>query len=294
MDDYEYDKMAIVGRGAFGTVYLGRKGSGEKVILKQIVIDHMNEQELETSLREVKVMSLLDHPHIIKYYDSFVSEGLLTIVMEFATKGTLYEYLLKQKDVLLPQEIILNLFAQLCLALQHIHSKRILHRDITTRNILLTGCHGQIVKLTDFGISKVLTSRNKTASVVGTPCYLSPELCEGKLYGTHSDVWALGCVLYNMCTLRQAFQAQTLGGLVYQIMNESIVPVSEKYDQGVMEMLQLMLDRDPLNRPSVSALLSHRLLAPVVYTVITGLGCLLKSRHKSLEEDSQAKFYWDV
>ncbi|XP_046669961.1 serine/threonine-protein kinase Nek8-like isoform X1 [Homalodisca vitripennis] len=238
-------------------------------------------------------MSLLNHPHIIKYYDSYASEGLLTIVMEFATKGTLHEYLQKQKGELLPQEIILNLFGQLCLALQYIHNKRTLHRDITTRNILLTGCHGQIVKLTDFGISKVLTSRNKTSSVVGTPCYLSPELCEGKPYGTHSDVWALGCVLYNMCTLRQAFQAQTLGGLVYKIMNDSIEPVSDKYDQGIMEMLQLMLDRDPLTRPSVSALLSHRLLVPVVYNIITSLGCLLKPQQKSLEEDNQAKFYWN-
>ncbi|KAG8252591.1 Serine/threonine-protein kinase Nek8 [Homalodisca vitripennis] len=135
--------------------------------------------------------------------------------------------------------------------------------------------------------------RNKTSSVVGTPCYLSPELCEGKPYGTHSDVWALGCVLYNMCTLRQAFQAQTLGGLVYKILNDSIEPVSDKYDQGIMEMLQLMLDRDPLTRPSVSALLSHRLLVPVVYNIITSLGCLLKPQQKSLEEDNQAKFYWN-
>ncbi|XP_054276217.1 serine/threonine-protein kinase Nek8-like [Macrosteles quadrilineatus] len=276
----EYDKLVLVGRGAFGTVYLCRKGSGERVILKQIVIEHLNEKELKDTVQEVKVMSLLKHPHIIRYQDSFISQGALVIVMEYATKGTLYEYLQIQSE-LLPQEKVLSFFTQLCLALQYIHSKKILHRDITTRNILLTGSQGQIIKLTDFGISKMLTSRSKTSSVVGTPCYLSPELCQGKAYGTHSDVWALGCVLYNMCTLRQPFQAQTLAAVVMEIMHGAIEPISPLYDSGIMEILGLMLDRDPLNRPSVDDVLSHRLVAPVALTIITSLGSLAKRTNQT-------------
>uniref|UniRef100_A0A1B6CD91 non-specific serine/threonine protein kinase n=1 Tax=Clastoptera arizonana TaxID=38151 RepID=A0A1B6CD91_9HEMI len=153
-------------------------------------------------------MSSLNHPNVIKYIHSFLNDDCLVIIMEYATKGTLNDYLNQQKGKLLSQEKILHIFGQLCLALQYLHSKNILHRDITTNNILLTGCYQHVIKLSDFGLSKVLSSKSRNSSLVGTPCYLSPELCQGRAYGIHSDIWALGCVLYNMCTLKQAFQAQ--------------------------------------------------------------------------------------
>ncbi|CAG2068093.1 unnamed protein product, partial [Timema podura] len=101
---------------------------------------------------------------------------------------------------------VVNLFCQLLLAIQHIHSKKILHRDIKTANILLTR-NKDFVKLGDFGISKILASKSKAETVVGTPCYLSPELCEGRPYNEKSDIWALGCVLYEMMALHRAFRA---------------------------------------------------------------------------------------
>lgn len=128
---------------------------------------------------------------------------------------------------------------------------------------------------------------------MGTPSYLAPELCEGKPYGTHSDVWALGCILYNMSTLRSAFDAETLAGLVMKIMQGSIEPISEQYNSGLMEMLKLMLDRDPLNRPNVAAIISHRLLVPVIYNIITSLGNLWKINiDPSLGSNEENKFYW--
>ncbi len=101
----------------------------------------------------------------------------------------------------LPEEEIANLFSQIVLPLQLVHSRQILHRDLKTQNIFLTKAQDH-VKIGDFGISKILSSKSKAYSVVGTPCYISPELCEGKPYNQKSDVWALGCVLYEMCTLK--------------------------------------------------------------------------------------------
>ncbi len=101
----------------------------------------------------------------------------------------------------LPEEEIANLFSQIVLPLQLVHSRQILHRDLKTQNIFLTKTQDH-VKIGDFGISKILSSKSKAYSVVGTPCYISPELCEGKPYNQKSDVWALGCVLYEMCTLK--------------------------------------------------------------------------------------------
>ncbi len=87
----------------------------------------------------------------------------------------------------------------------------------------------QIVKIGDFGISKVLSSKSKANTVVGTPCYISPELCEGKPYNQKSDIWALGCVLYELCTLQRAFDAPNLPALVLKIMRGTVAPLSETY-----------------------------------------------------------------
>lgn len=103
--------------------------------------------------------------------------------------------------------------------MQYIHHKRILHRDIKTSNIFLTS--NGTVKIGDFGISKVLENTlDQASTVVGTPYYMSPEVCENKPYTFKSDVWALGCVLYELCTLKHAFDANNLLGLIFKIMRE--------------------------------------------------------------------------
>jgi NIMA (never in mitosis gene a)-related kinase 1/4/5 len=102
------------------------------------------------------------------------------------------------------------------LALEYVHGRKVLHRDLKTQNIFLTG--NNTVKLGDFGISKVLENTNRAAmTVVGTPYYMSPEVCQNSPYSYKSDVWALGCVLYELCTLKHAFSADNLLGLVYKI-----------------------------------------------------------------------------
>ncbi len=207
MEDYE--KVKVVGRGAFGTVYLCRRrrsGSNANVIVKQIPVEQLSLSDRQATLNEVKVLSMLHHPNIIEYHDSFVDENkAMAIVMEYAAGGNLFEYLEEraEKGSFLSEEEIGHLFGQLVLPLQLVHSRHVLHRDLKTQNIFLTKTR-EHVKIGDFGISKILSSKSKAYSVVGTPCYISPELCEGKPYNQKSDVWALGCVLYEMCTLKYA------------------------------------------------------------------------------------------
>ena len=100
------------------------------------------------------------------------------IVMEYMEGGTLFDFLQQQNGQLLEEKEILRIFVQMLISLQHVHSKQILHRDLKTQNILLNKTKA-VVKIGDFGISKVLSSKSKAYSVVGTPCYISPELCEG-------------------------------------------------------------------------------------------------------------------
>ncbi|XP_049781370.1 serine/threonine-protein kinase Nek8-like, partial [Schistocerca cancellata] len=131
----------------------------------------------------------------------------LHIVMEYLPGGTLRDFLRARDGRLLPQQDVVTWASQLVLALYHIHSLNVLHRDITSSNILLTANH-RCLKIGDFGISKILARyKSRAQTLVGTPCYLSPELCDGRDYGRESDIWATGVVIYEMLALRRPFEA---------------------------------------------------------------------------------------
>ncbi|XP_068085593.1 serine/threonine-protein kinase Nek9 [Anabrus simplex] len=205
MDNYRL--LRSIGRGAFGNVTLYERLSDHKqVVIKQIPVYPMEESEEEVTHNEVQVISKLSHPLIIDYYGSFIENMTLNIVMEYAAGGTMSDYLKERQGKLMAQQEVLHLFTQIMLALRHIHSNNVVHRDLTTKNIFLCG-KKHIIKVGDFGLSKILESRSKASSVVGTPNYLSPELCEGQEYNQKCDMWALGCVLYEMLTLNKAFDA---------------------------------------------------------------------------------------
>ena len=112
----------------------------------------------------------------------------------------------------------------MCLAIYYMHERRILHRDLKTQNIFLT--NGK-VKLGDFGISKVLDSTVQlTSTVIGTPYYMSPEQFKYKPYSYKTDIWALGCVIYEMCSLRHAFDAQNMNALAVKVLNGTYTKIS--------------------------------------------------------------------
>lgn len=126
---------------------------------------------------------------------------------------------------------------QLALGIKTIHSNKILHRDIKSSNLFLTS-NGSI-KIGDFGISKVLETAHESAeTLVGTPYYLSPEACENKPYGYKSDIWALGCVLYELCTLNYAFQANNIGGLVVKILTNQVERIPNVYSNNLADLVQ--------------------------------------------------------
>nr|XP_040125127.1 serine/threonine-protein kinase Nek8 isoform X7 [Ictidomys tridecemlineatus] len=183
-----------------------RKADQKLVIIKQIPVEQMTKEERQAAQNECQVLKLLNHPNVIEYYENFLEDKALMIAMEYAPGGTLAEFIQKRCNSLLEEETILHFFVQILLALHHVHTHLILHRDLKTQNILLDK-HRMVVKIGDFGISKILSSKSKAYTVVGTPCYISPELCEGKPYNQKSDIWALGCVLYELASLKRAFEA---------------------------------------------------------------------------------------
>ncbi|KAK3864146.1 hypothetical protein Pcinc_030134 [Petrolisthes cinctipes] len=270
-----YETMQAIGRGAYGNVYLYRRLYDNKhIVIKKIPMESITKAEGELTKNEVRVLSMLQHPNIIEYYDNFIENNTMMIVMEYAPGGNLYDYLrTRGEGNLLQEEDVLNLFCQLVLGLQHIHENNILHRDIKSNNILLDRSH-RIVKIGDFGISKILSSKSKAHTVVGTPCYLSPELCQEKPYNQRSDVWALGCVLYEMLALRRAFEAETLPALIMKILRGIFEPIHPHYSTEMRSLVHLLLHTDPAQRPDCHQVISHPLVFPALCRLHADLGML--------------------
>ncbi|XP_016149767.1 serine/threonine-protein kinase Nek1-like [Sinocyclocheilus grahami] len=203
-----------------------------------------------------------------KSQEATQASGCLYIVMDYCEGGDLFKKINNQRGTLFSEEQILDWFVQICLALKHVHDRKILHRDIKSQNIFLT--KDGTIQLGDFGIARVLNSTVELArTCIGTPYYLSPEICENKPYNNKSDIWALGCVLYEMCTLKHAFEAGNMKNLVLKIIRGSYPPVSVHYSQDLRSLLAQLFKRNPRERPSVSAILDKPFLARRIHKFLS-------------------------
>nr|XP_008269242.1 serine/threonine-protein kinase Nek8 isoform X4 [Oryctolagus cuniculus] len=279
----KYERIRVVGRGAFGIVHLClRKADQKLVIIKQIPVEQMTKEERQAAQNECQVLKLLNHPNVIEYYENFLEDKALMIAMEYAPGGTLAEFIQKRCNSLLEEETILHFFVQILLALHHVHTHLILHRDLKTQNILLDK-HRMVVKIGDFGISKILSSKSKAYTVVGTPCYISPELCEGKPYNQKSDIWALGCVLYELASLKRAFEAANLPALVLKIMSGTFAPISDRYSPELRQLVLSLLSLEPAQRPPLSHIMAQPLCIRALLSLHTDLGSVrMRRAEKSL------------
>lgn len=192
-------ETSLLGKGSFGKIYL-IKDANKLSVLKEISINHLSEQDKKKAMSEATILSQLNHPNICSFIDSFVGEPYgehLYIIMEYADGGDLRKLIKNNKmmSIVSTEEEVKNICRQCSLGLKHIHDVGIIHRDIKSENIFLHN-KGSLVKLGDFGISKVLDRSNGFAdTMVGTPYYFSPELCENKPYGKKSGTYLVTKIL---------------------------------------------------------------------------------------------------
>lgn len=188
---------------------------------------------------------------------------------------------------------MLNWFLQIVFALKFIHSKKILHRDLKTSNLFLSS--SGVVKIGDFGISRVLHGTLESAqTIVGTPYYMSPEVCQNKPYSFKSDVWSLGCILFELCSLRHAFQAKNLLGLVCKIVKEPHDVLPNNFSSGLKKLIDSLLEKDPLSRPSCDQLLQTKFMQGVLYKFlhpdsVSQLNERLEEERKDAETETPAQ-----
>lgn len=252
----DYTVVKKLGAGSFGTVMLVEKG-GRQFCMKKVDVRRMTQKERQAAKDEAKILHQLKHPNIVQYVEQFIDGGTLCIVMELAEDGDLHARLKKQRGKLLSEATILDWFVQICLALQHCHQQHILHRDIKTQNIF-TKSDGRIIKIGDFGISKVLEATCEMARTkVGTPYYLSPEICLGRRYDHKSDIWSLGVLLYELTTLRYPFTGSSMGELTRKITRGKYAPPPSHFGADLRELIKDMLCIDPAKRPSIDEILGR-------------------------------------
>jgi serine/threonine protein kinase len=204
----------------------------------------------------VRLLQSLDHPNIIKYYDSFINEtDHLIIIVEWAAAGDLKRQLRKaqEKQVGFEERIIWKYFSQIADAIQHMHERRIMHRDLKPANILLT--LDGTVKVGDLGLSRELSENTYQAhSKVGTPLYMSPEVLRGDGYDFKSDIWSIGCLLYELAMLKSPFKSEGLNmfSLFQKISQGEYSPLPDRYSEELRNLAYAMISTNPTERPEIA------------------------------------------
>ncbi|KAH7728604.1 NEK/NEK8 protein kinase [Aphelenchoides avenae] len=267
-----FKKIGVAGRGAHGICHICElEGTRQKFIVKVVTLEGASEKEKNAILSEADLLHRLSHPNIIRMYTAFVVDVQLHIVMQYAEGGTLATLIEHRKGEYFRQDEVLHYFTQILLALHYLHSKKILHRDLKTQNILLNR-KKTIVKLGDFGISKELQSKNLASTVIGTPNYLSPEICNGKKYDEKTDMWSLGCVLYELTELQKAFHGDSVPSLVLSITMGKYGSLSTHVSEEMRELISGLLSVAPDKRLGTKEALVHRAVLPKYLSLHLDLG----------------------
>ena len=254
----QYEIKGSLGKGNFGIVYKALNKKDKKhYALKEIFDFDKN------TIDKVKTLSNINHDNIIKYYGSFIhkdellKQEKLYIIMEYCENGDLRKFIndyKNKKEKICENEIILIIFG-ICKGLEEIHSKNIIHRDLKPENIFLNKDFK--IKIGDFGISKKFEESNQYAhSQIGTIHYMAPEMIKEKdsKYNNKVDIWALGCIIYELCTLNYCFDANIIG-IINQITNNEHGKINlNYYSNDLQNLIDLLLNVDYKKRPNIKDL----------------------------------------
>ena len=264
----KYEVVQTLGRGSYGRVDLVRlKSSGEQFAMKKVKLSSVSDGDKMKALDEVKVLSKLKHPNIVTFIESFQENNSLFIVMEYMDGGDLAKKIEQRGSSYLSENEIMFNFVQILLALSYLHDHKILHRDIKPENCFMTK-HG-ILKLGDFGIAKsVGQSSDLAKTVIGTPLYLAPEIWDNIPYSYAADIYSLGVVLYELCTLKRPYNTDSVTQLLKMVTQGQYEPLPSFFSKPLRQLVENMMWRDPNLRPSAKQILQYPFIQKVIKDLV--------------------------
>ena len=260
MENFEI--LEKLGEGSYSTVYkVKRKIDNEIYALKKVKLLNLNEKEKTNSLNEVRILASIKSKYVISYKEAFFDEkdSTLGIVMEYADNGDLYQKIVeyKKRKIYFEEIDIWKIFIQLVKGLKALHDLRILHRDLKSANVFLFK-NGN-AKLGDLNVSKV-AKRGLGYTQTGTPYYASPEIWKDLPYDNKSDIWSLGCVLYEMITLHPPFIAKNMDDLYKKVLSGDVSALPNKFSNDLYEVVCLLLKINQNKRPNCNEILNNALI----------------------------------
>ncbi|CAG9996058.1 unnamed protein product [Clonostachys byssicola] len=284
----KYETLEKIGHGSFGVIRkVRRRTDGFIMCRKEISYLRMSQKEREQLHAEFQILSHLRHPNIVAYYhrEHLKMSQDLHLYMEYCGNGDLGRVIkdLQHKNQRAPESFVWSIFSQLVLALYRCHygvdppevgtqvlgltqgnaygepkvpagTMTILHRDLKPENVFLD--EDNSVKLGDFGLSKMIKSQDFASTYVGTPFYMSPEICAAEKYTLKSDIWSLGCIIFELCAREPPFNAKTHFQLVQKIKEGKVAPLPEMYSPDLNQVIRDCLRVNPDRRPDTTQLLN--------------------------------------
>ena len=257
-----FEILEKLGDGAYSIVYkVKRKEDSNIYALKKVKLKGLSEKEKQNALNEVRILASVKSPFVISYKEAFIEEETetLCIVMEYADKGDLYQKIVHLKKIgcLIEEIDAWKIFIQMVRGLKSLHDLKILHRDLKSANVFLLS--DGTAKLGDLNVSKV-ARRGLGYTQTGTPYYASPEVWKDQPYDNKSDIWSLGCVLYEMITLRPPFRAQNMEGLYNKVIQGQFNKIPERFSDELYDIVKLLLKVNTESRPSCDEILKNPII----------------------------------
>jgi serine/threonine protein kinase len=240
-----YTLINKLGSGAFGSVWLAEKRTSITTTRVALKTPLDSDVDLETIKQEADLwVQVSGHPNVLPIIEADVYDGQVVIVSEYAPGGTLGDRLSQLQGKMMPVDVAGEMILSVLAGLEHLHQKNVIHRDLKPANILL---QGDIPRLADFGISRILKSTRQSNNIAGTPVYMAPEAFYGKR-SVQTDIWSVGVIFYELLSGHLPYPQSDIGSLVVAILNNNPPPLPTSVPPVIQEVVTNALQKDPAMR----------------------------------------------